>query len=635
MATPPSTDEQKSEEFFGSILGKIFPEGFRDLLFAKSDGQCHKGGQGSVTKVQVKGNCEYYGEYIALKEINIPENDDKQTRRLAYQEIDIMHACMGHPYVVPFLCACVGDKKCYIAMQYMENGDLKGYMAKIKDNPDTTKELPVIAYKIFLGVAMVMLFCQQRGLAHGDIKPQNILVDDEGNPRLADFGLVRLLVQGKSMVGVGTPAYMAPEHSVTDKGDVYSLGKTMDELTGNTAPPAMKALIDECLIETPEKRIAIFDVVKRLIQEKDKMVEGAAGKEKADKACERARHLQAWRNEVLDVEVRVANSAEEASRERSLVQDQYVEMMKRSVASIRDQIATLHSAVHIGLDSKFGVIASLQARQPWTIEKTVVTRLYSNDLYSILDDRAAGGFKMADQGSMIEIRLEKPIKPAFLLLHIDGPNVFQGFFKGTFTRVEPTGKETLLFSGCFTEEIALNDDSKSGSVFRLYRTDQYGLKDVSLTYLDFLVEGQKPYFKTLLESQQKRDPHLLPVFLSATMFDTNSLFDVNSGSLVSTLSQHFHGDCIWVEVEFLKHELTIQGVAFRLGIEANNLVIQGYKETTEEWISLGTPKHYDAKVDVKIPVDGGFTSRRFRLSNGTGRLALYYFDLFGELIRIK
>ena len=634
MAALAPTHKQESEEFCGSILGKIFPERFRDLLFAQSDDKCGKGGQGSVTRVQVKGNCEYYGEYIALKEIHIPENDDKQARRLAYQEIDIMRACMGHPYVVPFICACVGEEKCYIAMQYIENGDLNHYMAQIKKDPKKREQLPFIAYNIFLGVAMVMLFSQQRGLAHGDIKPQNILIDDQGNPRVADFGLARLFVQA-SMIGVGTPAYMAPEHKITEKGDVYSLGMTMKEVIGDAPPPAMKALIDECLMEDLAKRINIFDVVKRLIEEKDKMVGEAAEKEKADKACKRARQLQEWRNEVLDVEVRVANSAKEANRERSLVQEQYVEMMKRSVESIRDQIAALHSAVQIGLDSKFGVLASLQARQPWTTEKTVVTRLYSNDLYNILDDRVGRGFKLADKGSMIEIRLEKPIKPAFLLLHIDGPSVFQGFFEGTFTRVEPTGKETLLFSGCFTEEMALNDDSKSGSVFRLYRTDQYGLKDVSLTYLDFLVEDQKPYFKALLERQQKPDPHLLPVFLSATMFDTNSLFDVNSGSLVSTLSQHFHGDCIWVEVELLKHELTIQGCAFRLGIEAKSLVLQGYNETTGEWISLGTPKHYDQNVDVKIPVDRVFTSRRFRLSNGTSRLALYYFDLFGELIRIK
>src|SRR6185369_14299953 len=142
-------------------------------------------------------------------------------------------------------------------------------------------------------VAGALDYAHRQGVIHRDIKPDNILLDKEGNALLADFGIVKLTGGGSNLTVtgglVGTPAYMAPEQgggdTITSSADIYSLGVVLFEmLTGRkpydadtpmqivikhmTAPipslremmpeasPVLELVIDRALAKLPENRFA-------------------------------------------------------------------------------------------------------------------------------------------------------------------------------------------------------------------------------------------------------------------------------------------------------------------------------------------------------------------------------------------
>ncbi|MGH3086731.1 MAG: protein kinase domain-containing protein, partial [Rubrobacteraceae bacterium] len=118
----------------------------------------------------------------------------------------------------------------YIVMEYVSGGDLKEMMEK--EGPLSGKELSKIGASLAAGLA----HAHERGVIHRDIKPQNVLIDEHGRPKLTDFGIARAIDESreaKTGSYLGTTLYSSPEQlqgeAITAGSDVYSLGATLYE----------------------------------------------------------------------------------------------------------------------------------------------------------------------------------------------------------------------------------------------------------------------------------------------------------------------------------------------------------------------------------------------------------------------
>lgn len=129
---------------------------------------------------------------------------------------------------------------CYILMEYVPGGSLQNILAS--RGALTIEEALSYTRQIALALAEI----SQHGIVHRDIKPDNILLGERGEIKLADLGIARnssvsSTTITKSNVVIGTPAYMSPEqmidsHSVDIRSDIYSLGVVLFEMVTGSRP---------------------------------------------------------------------------------------------------------------------------------------------------------------------------------------------------------------------------------------------------------------------------------------------------------------------------------------------------------------------------------------------------------------
>ena len=123
----------------------------------------------------------------------------------------------------------------YLAMRYLEGGTLKDILA--------LGQLTLADAGQLLGqVAHALDYAHRQGVVHRDVKPANIMVDNEGWTYLTDFGIAKVLDTTSELTAgaIGTPAYMAPEQSlgqpVDGRADIYALGVILYELVTGQVP---------------------------------------------------------------------------------------------------------------------------------------------------------------------------------------------------------------------------------------------------------------------------------------------------------------------------------------------------------------------------------------------------------------
>src|SRR5213592_2622178 len=193
-----------------------------------------RGGQGVVYRARQKS----LNRTVALKVIGLghwaTEAHVKRFRREAEAA-----ASLEHPCIVPIHEVGERDGACYFSMRFVEGGQLDEILKREPIQPRRAVELIV-------KLARTVHYAHEHGILHRDIKPGNILLDENGEPHLTDFGLARLLDTQSSVTRtidvLGTPSYMAPEQAagettkLSKATDVYGLGAVLYQLlTGH--PP--------------------------------------------------------------------------------------------------------------------------------------------------------------------------------------------------------------------------------------------------------------------------------------------------------------------------------------------------------------------------------------------------------------
>ncbi|XP_008805135.2 LRR receptor-like serine/threonine-protein kinase RPK2 [Phoenix dactylifera] len=141
-----------------------------------------------------------------------------------------------HPNLVTLIGYHVGDTEMFLIYNYLPGGNLERFLQERSKRPVDWRMLHKIALDIACALAHLHDHCVPR-ILHRDVKPSNILLDNEFNAYLSDFGLARLLGNSEThaTTGVaGTFGYVAPEYAMTcrvsDKADVYSYGVVLLEL---------------------------------------------------------------------------------------------------------------------------------------------------------------------------------------------------------------------------------------------------------------------------------------------------------------------------------------------------------------------------------------------------------------------
>lgn len=192
-----------------------------------------RGGMAEVYKVWDSERTTYLAMKVLLEDLAI----DRVFIRRFTREANTL-ANLQHPNIVRFYDFEKKDRLAFMLMDYIEGTTLKHLIHDTQGAPMPEGQVRLVMN----AVARALHYAHKQNLTHCDIKPANIMIDKSGIVKLADFGIARVSdAATATMVGAGTPAYMAPEQArgedPTPKSDIYALGVVLYEMmTGGERP---------------------------------------------------------------------------------------------------------------------------------------------------------------------------------------------------------------------------------------------------------------------------------------------------------------------------------------------------------------------------------------------------------------
>jgi eukaryotic-like serine/threonine-protein kinase len=196
-------------------------------------GELGRGGMGAVYLAEQPG----LGREVAIKEL-IQSADPVALRRFL-QEAQVM-ARTSHPNLVQVHDMELQGNINYLVLEFIRGRSLRDWMNEAQIPPPQV-------FAVMHGILQALDYAHRHQIVHRDMKPENVLISDEGQVKVADFGIARLLddtgVGGtatKTGTTVGTPQYMSPEQVASSKvdgrSDLYSAGIVFYELVVGQPP---------------------------------------------------------------------------------------------------------------------------------------------------------------------------------------------------------------------------------------------------------------------------------------------------------------------------------------------------------------------------------------------------------------
>ena len=195
-------------------------------------GELARGGMGVVYRARQVS----LDRVVALKMILSGQfASEAEIRRFRAEAEAAAH--LDHPHIVPIFEVGRHQGHAFFSMKLIAGGNLARHLPRYLDDAEATARLMAT-------VARTIEHAHRKGMIHRDLKPSNILIDESGQPLIADFGLVKRAGDGSSLTSsgvlLGTPAYMAPEQVSGDEAapgaDIYSLGAILYQLLTGPSP---------------------------------------------------------------------------------------------------------------------------------------------------------------------------------------------------------------------------------------------------------------------------------------------------------------------------------------------------------------------------------------------------------------
>ncbi|MCK4763008.1 MAG: serine/threonine protein kinase [Candidatus Aminicenantes bacterium] len=207
-----------------------------------------KGQLGKYKIMKKLGSGGFGSVYLAedtflqsLRALKIPHRAGMKIEK-SLQESMVQSKLLDHPYIVKLLTVDIINKNIVMVMEYVKGTDLEKVL-------DQKERLPIKhALKYFRQLLSALAFAHQNKIIHRDIRPSNILIDENDDIKVTDFGTSRLLGDKPfATTRIGSPPYMAPEQfegRAVLASDIYSAGCLFYEMVTGLPPVVASNPVD-------------------------------------------------------------------------------------------------------------------------------------------------------------------------------------------------------------------------------------------------------------------------------------------------------------------------------------------------------------------------------------------------------
>lgn len=235
-------------------------------------------GRGGMATVYLAFDPSFNRE-VAVKVLPREMLHDPQFRARFEREIK-MAAGLEHPSIVPVYDVGEDEGQPYFVMRLMTGGSLSDLISQGKVGLEDTA-------RIVSRIAQGLTYAHKKHVIHRDLKPDNILFDDNGDPFISDFGVARLAESSSSLTGsgvIGTPAYMSPEQAqgleLDSRSDIYGLGVIVYQMLSGRQPYSADTPMGVVIKHITEPVPEILNMVPTLPQEVDLLIKRSMAKDR-------------------------------------------------------------------------------------------------------------------------------------------------------------------------------------------------------------------------------------------------------------------------------------------------------------------------------------------------------------------